>query len=146
MAPFGFAYVSGGAGDEWTMRENQAAFNRWVINPDFMNGTGSANTTLSNHGGRQLDNTVAPMTTLPRMASAVKGRVPIFKLYGSALGGMQGVQAVHTHLKNELTMVMRLAGTPTIKASRATLWSAPMVQPHRQANSTRNYGAYMSKV
>ena len=36
-------------------------------------------------------------------------------LYGSALGGVQGVQAVHTHLKNELTMVMRLAGTPTIK-------------------------------
>jgi len=321
MAPFGFAYVSGGAGDEWTMRENQAAFNRWVINPDFMNGTGSADTTttllgsklaypviaapvgnqgsvhaqadlpnikgtsaagtlycassvsqlsvediasaaegpkwfqlyiprdrgfaremlqrakaagykaiivtadvnvtsnrersmrlqgaalpnlkmgnapktpgvtgsamdmkgnmdwkdiefcrkesglpvviksilsatnaqqaldsgcsgiwLSNHGGRQLDNTAAPMTTLPRVASVVKGRVPIIidggiyrgqdvfralalgatavalgrpLLYGSALGGVQGVQAVHTHLKNELAMVMRLAGTPTIKS------------------------------
>ena len=37
-------------------------------------------------------------------------------LYGSALGGAQGVQAVHTHLKNELTMVMRLAGTPNIKS------------------------------
>jgi len=98
---------------------------------------------LSNHGGRQLDNTAAPMTTLPRVASAVKGRVPIIidggihrgqdvfralalgatavalgrpLLYGSALGGAQGVQAVHTHLKNELTMVMRLAGTPTIKS------------------------------
>jgi len=320
MAPFGFAYVSGGAGDEWTMRENQAAFNRWVINADFMNGTGSADTTttllgtklsypvitapmgnqgsvhvqadvpnvkgtnaagtlycvssvsqlsiediaaaaegpkwfqlyipndrgfaremlqrakaagykavivtadvdvtsnrersmrlqgaalpnlkmgnvpktpggkgnamdmkgnmswsdiefcrqesglpviiksilsptntqqalragcsgiwLSNHGGRQLDNTAAPMTTLPRVANVVKGRVPIIidggifrgqdvfralalgatavaigrpTLYGSALGGVQGVQAVHTHLKNELMMVMRLAGTPTIK-------------------------------
>src|SRR5579872_9742 len=321
MAPFGFAYVSGGAGDEWTMRENQAAFNRWVINPDFMNGNGSADTTttllerklsypviaapvgnqgsvhaladlpnikgtngagtlycassvsqlsveeiasasegpkwfqlyiprdagfaremlqrakaagykalvvtadvnvtsnrersmrlqgaalpnlrmgnapktpggtgsameikgnmdwkdiefcqkesglpviiksilsatnaqqalnvgcagiwLSNHGGRQLDNTAAPMTTLPGVASVVKGKVPIMidggiyrgqdvfralalgatavalgrpLLYGSALGGAQGVQAVHTHLKNELTMVMRLAGTPTIKS------------------------------
>ena len=320
MAPFGFAYVSGGAGDEWTMRENQAAFNRWVINADFMNGTGAADTTttllgtklsypvitapvgnqgsvhaqadlpnvkgtnaagtmycvssvsqlsceeiaaaaegpkwfqlyiprdrgfaremlqrakaagykaiivtadvdvtsnrersmrlqgaavpnlkmgnmpktpgskgnamdmkgdmswadiefcrkesdlpvviksilsptnaqqalragcsaiwLSNHGGRQLDNTAAPMTTLPRVASVVKGRVPIIidggiyrgqdvfralalgatavavgrpPLYGSALGGAQGVEAVHTHLKNELSMVMRLAGTPTIK-------------------------------
>lgn len=319
MAPFGFAYVSGGAGDEWSMRENQAAFNRWVINADFMNGTGSADTTttllgtklsypviaapignqgsvhaqadlpnvkgtnaagtlycvssvsqlsveeiasaadgpkwfqlyiprdpgfaremlqrakaagyraivvtadvnvtsnrersmrlhgaalpnlkmgnvpktagvtgsamdmkgnmdwkdvefcrkesglpvviksilsttnaqqalsagcsaiwLSNHGGRQLDNTPAPMTTLPGVASAVKGKVPIIidggiyrgqdvfralalgatavalgrpLLYGSALGGAQGVQAVHSHLKNELGMVMRLAGTPTI--------------------------------
>lgn len=36
MAPYGFAYVSGGAGDEWTMRENVAAFDRWVINGDFM--------------------------------------------------------------------------------------------------------------
>ena len=37
-------------------------------------------------------------------------------LYGSALGGAQGVRAVHTHLKNELSMVMRLAGTPNIKS------------------------------
>ncbi|MBU6464782.1 MAG: hypothetical protein KGL35_00185 [Bradyrhizobium sp.] len=28
MTPYGFAYVSGGAGDEWTMRENLVAFNR----------------------------------------------------------------------------------------------------------------------
>jgi isopentenyl diphosphate isomerase/L-lactate dehydrogenase-like FMN-dependent dehydrogenase len=320
MAPFGYAYVSGGAGDEWTMRENLAAFNRWVINADFMNGTGSADTTttllgaklsypaitapvgnqgsvhakadepnvkgtnaagtlfcassvsqlsleeiaaaaegpkwfqlyipadrgfarellqrakaagykaiivtadvdvtsnrersmrlegaalpnlkmgnvpktpggkgsamdmkgnmawndiefcrqesglpviiksilsptqalqalrygcsavwLSNHGGRQLDNSPSAMSTLPRVAAAVKGRVPIIvdggifrgqdvfralalgasavalgrpTLYGSALGGSLGVQAVHSHLKTELNMVMRLAGTPTIK-------------------------------
>jgi L-lactate oxidase len=321
MAPFGFAYVSGGAGDEWTMRENMAAFDRWVINADFMNGTGSTDTSttilgskisypvitapmgnqgsvhaqgdipnvkgagaagtlycvssvaqqslediaaagkgpkwfqlyiprdrgfarellqrakaagykaiivtadvdvtsnrersvrlqgaalpnlsmgnvpktpgvtgnamdmkgnmawsdidfarhesglpviiksimsakqaqqalqhgvaavwLSNHGGRQLDNSPAPMTMLPSVAAAVKGRVPIIidggisrgqdvfralalgastvamgrpTLYGSALGGAQGVEAVHTHLKNELNMVMRLAGTPNIKS------------------------------
>jgi len=322
MAPFGFAYVSGGAGDEWTMRENMAAFDRWVINGDFMNGTGSADTTttllgskisypvitapmgnqgsvhaqgdipnvkgaaaagtlycvssvaqqsvetlaaasngpkwfqlyipkdrgfaremlqrakaagykavivtadvdvtsnrersmrlqgaalpnlsmgnvpkteagragsamdmkgnmswddiqfagqesglpviiksiisvkqavqalkygvsavwLSNHGGRQLDNSPAPMTTLPAVAGAVKGRVPVIidggifrgqdvfralalgasavaigrpTLYGSALGGAQGVETVHTHLKNELNMVMRLAGTPNMKS------------------------------
>lgn len=321
MAPFGFAYVSGGAGDEWTLRENLAAFNRWVINPDFMNGTGAGDTTttllgaklsypvitapvgnqgavhaqadvpnvkgtgaagtlycvssvsqlsvedvaaasdgpkwfqlyipkdrgfaremlqrakaagymaiivtadvdvtsnrersmrlqgaaipnlkmgnvpktpgvkgsamdmkgdmawtdiefcrkesglpviiksilspaqalqglrygcsavwLSNHGGRQLDNSPSAISTLPRVAAAVKGRVPIIvdggifrgqdvfralalgasavaigrpTLYGSALGGAQGVQAVHSHLKTELGMVMRLAGTPNIKS------------------------------
>jgi lactate oxidase len=321
MAPFGFAYVSGGAGDEWTMRENMAAFNRWVINADFMNGTGSADTTitllgtklsypvitapvgnqgsvhaqadlpnvkgtnaagtlycvssvsqlscediaaaaegpkwfqlyipkdrgfaremlqrakaagykaiivtadvnvtsnrersmrlqgaalpnlkmgnvpkapgnkgdamdmkgdmswadiefcrtesglpvviksilspanaqhalragcsaiwLSNHGGRQLDNSPSAMTTLPHVAASVKGSAPIIidggifrgqdvfralalgatavaigrpTLYGSALGGAQGVQTVHSHLKTELGMVMRLAGTPTIKS------------------------------
>lgn len=52
MAPFGYAYVSGGAGDEWTMRENLAAFNRWVINADFMNGTGSADTTTTLLGAK----------------------------------------------------------------------------------------------
>ena len=321
MAPFGFAYVSGGAGDEWTMRENMAAFNRWVINPDFMNGTGSADTTatllgtklsypvitapvgnqgsvhaqadlpnvrgtnaagtlycvssvsqlsvediamasegpkwfqlyipkdrgfaremlqrakaagykaiivtadvdvtsnrersmrlqgaavpnlamgnvpktpggtgnamdmkgdmawsdvefcrtesglpvvvksilspaqslkalqngaaavwLSNHGGRQLDNTASAITMLPLVADAIKGQIPIIAdggvfrgqdvfralalgataaaigrptLYASALGGALAVQAVHQHLKNELAMVMRLAGTPDIKS------------------------------
>jgi L-lactate oxidase len=47
MTPFGCAYVSGGAGDEWTMRENLAAFNRWVINGDFMSGNGAADTTTT---------------------------------------------------------------------------------------------------
>jgi lactate oxidase len=45
MAPFGFAYVSGGAGDEWTMRENLAAFNRWVITPDYLSGHRTVDTT-----------------------------------------------------------------------------------------------------
>jgi len=98
---------------------------------------------LSNHGGRQLDNSPSAISTLPRVAAAVKGRVPIIidggifrgqdvfralalgasavaigrpTLYGSALGGAQGVQAVHSHLKTELGMVMRLAGTPNIKS------------------------------
>ena len=37
-------------------------------------------------------------------------------LYGSALGGAQGVQSVYEHLRNELVMTMQLAGTPTIKS------------------------------
>lgn len=37
-------------------------------------------------------------------------------LYGAARGGAQGVQTVHEHLKNELMMVMRLAGTPNINS------------------------------
>jgi isopentenyl diphosphate isomerase/L-lactate dehydrogenase-like FMN-dependent dehydrogenase len=37
-------------------------------------------------------------------------------LYGSALGGAGGVESVHNHLKKELAMVMRLAGTPTIES------------------------------
>lgn len=98
---------------------------------------------LSNHGGRQLDNTPSAITVLPRVAAALKGRVPIIVdggvfrgqdvframalgasivalgrpvLYGSALGGAQGVQAVLQHLRNEFLMTMRLAGTPTVKS------------------------------
>ncbi|MGO9173141.1 MAG: alpha-hydroxy acid oxidase [Rhodomicrobium sp.] len=32
------AYIAGGAGDEWSMRENEAAINRWIIEPDFLSG------------------------------------------------------------------------------------------------------------
>lgn len=98
---------------------------------------------LSNHGGRQLDNTPSAITVLPHVATALQGMVPIIVdggvfrgqdvfralalgasavglgrplLYGSALGGAQGVRAVHTHLRNELIMTMRLAGTPTIRS------------------------------
>lgn len=104
---------------------------------------GCAAVWLSNHGGRQLDNVPSSMTVLPRVASALKGRLPIIVdggfyrgqdvfraialgasavalgrplLYGSALGGVQGVQSVYDHLKNELIMTMQLAGTPTIKS------------------------------
>jgi hypothetical protein len=40
-------------------------------------------------------------------------------LYGSALGGAQGVQSVCEHLRNELIMTMQLAGTPAIKSIAA---------------------------
>jgi len=102
---------------------------------------GCAAVWLSNHGGRQLDNVSSAITTLPSVADALQGRIPIIAdggvhrgqdvfralalgaravalgrpvLYGSALGGAQGVQSVHQHLKDELAMVMQLAGTPTI--------------------------------
>jgi len=47
MAPYGFAYVSGGAGDEWTMRENLAAFNRTVIVPNYLSGNGIPDTSTT---------------------------------------------------------------------------------------------------
>jgi len=102
---------------------------------------GCAGVWLSNHGGRQLDNAPSAMTVLPRVAEALKGRIPIIidggirrgqdvfralalgagvvalgrpLLYGSALGGAQGVQGVFEHLRNELVMTMQLAGTPAI--------------------------------
>jgi 4-hydroxymandelate oxidase len=35
-----YDYYAGGAGDEWTLRENRAAFDRWVIRPRMLTGAG----------------------------------------------------------------------------------------------------------
>jgi lactate oxidase len=98
---------------------------------------------VSNHGGRALDGVPATISVLPRIADAVKGRVPIvfdsgirrgtdvFRalalgadvvavgrpvLYGLALGGHLGAQSVLEYLRDDLTIVMQLAGTPNIKS------------------------------
>ncbi len=98
---------------------------------------------VSNHGGRALDTMPGTLTALPRIADAVKGKVPIifdggvrrgtdvFKalalgadlvgcgrpiFYGLALGGSLGVQSVLEHLRQTLTLTMQLAGTPHVKA------------------------------
>ena len=98
---------------------------------------------VSNHGGRALDGVAASITVLPRVADAVKGRVPIvfdsgirrgtdvFRalalgadvvasgrpvMYGLALGGHLGVQSVLEYLRNDLYIVMQLAGTPNVKS------------------------------
>ena len=98
---------------------------------------------VSNHGGRALDGVPAAINQLPRIADAVRGRVPIIfdsgirrgtdvfralalganvvacgrpVLYGLALGGHLGAQSVLEYLRNDLFIVMQLAGTPNIKA------------------------------
>lgn len=102
---------------------------------------GCAGIQVSNHGGRSLDDVPASFTVLPRIAEAVGGRLAIildggvrrgqdvFKamalganavalgrpiMYGLALGGWMGVQAVLEHLGDELKMTMHLAGVRTI--------------------------------
>jgi isopentenyl diphosphate isomerase/L-lactate dehydrogenase-like FMN-dependent dehydrogenase len=97
---------------------------------------------ISNHGGRAFDGVQATFTVLPRIADAVQGRIPIvidggvrrgtdvFKaiaqgatvvavgrpvLYGLALGGSLGAQSVLEYLRDNFALVMRLAGTATVK-------------------------------
>ena len=36
LEPGSFGYFAGGANDEWTMRENRAAFERWVLRPRML--------------------------------------------------------------------------------------------------------------
>jgi L-lactate oxidase len=97
---------------------------------------------VSNHGGRAFDGVQATITALPRIVDAVQGRLPIiidggirrgtdvFKalalganvvavgrpvLYGLALGGSPGAQSVLEYLRDNFALVMRLAGTTTVK-------------------------------
>jgi 4-hydroxymandelate oxidase len=39
-----YDYYAGGAGSEWTLRENRAAFDRWVIRPRVLVGVGERDT------------------------------------------------------------------------------------------------------
>jgi len=52
LPPFSYAYISGGAGDEWTMRENESAFNRWVIEPHYLSGIKTPDLTTTVLGSR----------------------------------------------------------------------------------------------
>lgn len=109
---------------------------------------------VSNHGGRALDGVPAAITVLPRVADAVKGRIPIvydsgirrgqdvFRaialgadvvacgrpvLYGLALGGPLGAQSVLEYLRDDLYIVMQLAGTPNIRSITRDHVVAPRV-------------------
>lgn len=93
---------------------------------------------VSNHGGRQLDSTLATIDSLPEVVAAARGRVPVhidggirrggdvFKalalgadfvwigrpvLYGLQYDGQQGVEAVIKILGDELKYVMAMSGT-----------------------------------
>jgi L-lactate oxidase len=109
---------------------------------------------VSNHGGRALDGVPASISVLPRIAGAVNGRVPIvfdsgirrgqdvFRalaiganvvacgrpvLYGLALGGNLGAQSVLEYLRDDLYIVMQLAGTPNVKSITRDYIAPPRV-------------------
>lgn len=103
---------------------------------------------VSNHGGRQLDGGVASFDALQVVAKATRKRVPIvfdsgvrrgmhvFKalasgadlvaigrpvIYGLALGGSQGVEAVFKELENEFLIAMQLTGSHNIDEVKKTV-------------------------
>jgi L-lactate oxidase len=109
---------------------------------------------VSNHGGRAFDGVQATITILPRIAQAVDGRVPIvfdsgvrradhvFKalalgatvvgmgrpiMYGLALGGALGVQSVLEHVRDNLIIAMRLAGTKSVKEITSDYIAPPAI-------------------
>jgi 4-hydroxymandelate oxidase len=101
---------------------------------------------VSNHGGRQLDGAVASLRALPEVYAAVDGRLEVFfdsglrsgsdvlkalalgadavllgrpALWGLAAGGRQGVEAVLSTLREELTVALALAGCADQAAARS---------------------------
>jgi isopentenyl diphosphate isomerase/L-lactate dehydrogenase-like FMN-dependent dehydrogenase len=103
---------------------------------------------VSNHGGRQLDGTVASIDALPEVVHAVAGRCEVYFdggirrgtdvlkalalgahavlvgrpiLWGLAVNGLEGVQHVLEMLYDELTMAMALAGCPTLSSIERSL-------------------------
>ena len=97
-----FAFVSGGAGSEWTLRENRRAFERYVIQPEHLSGRGAPNlsTTI-------LGSTLSlPVITAPMGAQAI--------IHASADVGMAAGTAASGTL-----MTMSGAALPSIEAVAA---------------------------
>src|SRR5688572_27613392 len=106
---------------------------------------------VSNHGARNLDTVPATVTALPRVAAAVRGRIPILVdggirrgtdvlkalalgasavaigrpyLYGLAVDGSAGVSQVVSILRTEFEMAMALTGRTSIEAiDGRVLWN-----------------------
>lgn len=103
--------------------------------------TGAAGLVVSNHGGRQLDGTIATIAMLPEVVDAVGGAIPVLMdggvrrgtdvlkalalgaaavligrpyLWGLAADGEAGVTRVIERLRDELANAMAIAGRPTI--------------------------------
>lgn len=108
---------------------------------------GAAAVIVSNHGGRQLDGVEPTLIALPRVASAIAGRIPVLMdggirrgadvvkalclgaravlvarpyLWGLAVGGQQGVEDVLSLLRAELVRTMSLLGRATLDALEAS--------------------------
>jgi 4-hydroxymandelate oxidase len=107
---------------------------------------------VSNHGGRQLDGTVATVEALPEVVAAVNGRVEVYLdggirrgtdalkalalgaravlvgrpvLWGLATNGQQGVTRVLDLLGAELELAMALAGAASLAALTPALVRLP---------------------
>jgi L-lactate dehydrogenase (cytochrome) len=103
---------------------------------------GATGVILSNHGGRQLDHSAAPIDVLPDVVEAVGGRTEILidggvrrgtdvvkalalgatacmigrpYLYGLAAGGEDGVTKAITLLRDEIRRALMLLGCPDVR-------------------------------
>jgi isopentenyl diphosphate isomerase/L-lactate dehydrogenase-like FMN-dependent dehydrogenase len=112
---------------------------------------------LSNHGGRNLDSSRAPIDVLPEMMDAVGTRIKVLvdsgvrrgsdvvkavalgasavlsgrpTLYGTAVAGCAGALHVLDILQKEMTNTMGMIGCPDVRQLRQDLLHAPGVPTH----------------
>jgi isopentenyl diphosphate isomerase/L-lactate dehydrogenase-like FMN-dependent dehydrogenase len=64
-----YGYFAGGAGDEWTLGENVAAFNRWVLRPRMLVDVGEVSTAATVLGGDLSMPVVVAPTAFQRLAN-----------------------------------------------------------------------------
>ena len=114
---------------------------------------GAAAVVVSNHGGRQLDDTIGTLDALPGVVEAVDGRIEVLldggirrgtdvlkalalgaravliaraAAWGLAVGGQAGVERVLALINGELSSAMAIAGAPTVdRISRELLVRRP---------------------
>jgi 4-hydroxymandelate oxidase len=114
--------------------------------------SGADGIVVSNHGGRQLDGSIATIDALPEIAARVAGRMPLLLdggvrrgtdvlkalalgasavligrpyLWGLAADGEAGVGRVLNLLRAEFELAMALSGCPTVAAITPSLISRP---------------------
>ncbi|MFD9882604.1 alpha-hydroxy acid oxidase [Streptomyces alboflavus] len=107
---------------------------------------------MSNHGGRNLDTAIAPLVTLPAVAEAVAGRVPVLidggirrgtdvvkalalgadavaigrpYVWSLAAAGAEGVTAALSALHREIELALALLGAPDLAALTPDLVRPP---------------------
>jgi isopentenyl diphosphate isomerase/L-lactate dehydrogenase-like FMN-dependent dehydrogenase len=132
-----------------------------ILRPDDATraaAAGVAGVIVSNHGGRQLDGSVATLDALPAVVDAVAGRCPVLvdggvrwgsdalkalalgaravlvgrpALWGLAVAGADGVARVLAALREELTLAMTLAGCPDLAAVTPDLVSPARLDTRR---------------
>jgi 4-hydroxymandelate oxidase len=124
-----------------------------ILNPEDARAAveaGAAGIIVSNHGGRQLDGTIATADALPPVIDAVGGRVPVLVdggirsgadvvkalamgaaavlvvrpvIWGLVVHGAPGVEAVLKELAVEMTHAMALCGARTVAdIDRSLVW------------------------
>jgi len=111
---------------------------------------------VSNHGGRMLDSSIAPIHTLPAIVEQVAGRIPVLldsgvrrgsdivkalalgattvligraPLYGLAVNGEKGAQHVLEILTDEVRRVIGLLGCPDIRDLNPSYLALPANWP-----------------